>query len=275
MSEQKLRQEVSEMAILFKNKEVTDEEILSRIKTISQMIYTKLPSLDNLFQESITEKIFGIIGVLIEMRTDIHLKCEYNNILESFIKLLFGSPKSEFENWNKFLDSIDTWKTDYLISSDKFTLNGVSGWYWEASYWKFIACKEVEYVPIILLICWLISFDNEEFVAYTMKEITIEEVTLDSLTILTKDDFFDELTDQYQKSFKNFENYLKGENTNPIVIEKFTAEYPRFINYYNNLKNSLRECSVFRINGLENDENVWYFLKEDNYMHIILIQDFM
>lgn len=274
MSEQELRQEVLAIAKLLRNKEVTDEEVLSRIKAISKILRAKLPSMDNLFQESIHENIFDTIEVLTKTGTGSHLKFDYNNALESFINLLYDSNKSEFENWDKFLSSIDAWKTNYLIDSNEFTLNGVSGWYWEFSHWKFVTCEETDYVPIILLICWLISFDNDDYFGYTMKMLAIEEFTIDSVSKLTKDSFLAELSNQYQKSLKRFEYYVKAKSANPNVIEKLTAEYPRFINYFNNLKSALQGCGVFRINELEKDENTWYFLKEDNYIHIILIQDF-
>jgi len=76
MSEQELRQETDEIAELFWNEEVSDEEILTRIKAIPEVIHELLPSEENLFLESVLADRFEITKVLVEMGADIHLNCE-------------------------------------------------------------------------------------------------------------------------------------------------------------------------------------------------------
>lgn len=209
----------------------------------------------------------------------------YNNILERFLNAFYDSNKSDLENWNNFFSNIDTWKTKYLVSTDKFTLNGVSGWYLDLYHYKFITDEATDYLPIISLICWSIEFDNgdygffknQSFFDTLIREILCEENSLTSLTKLTKDSFLDELSDQYQKSYKRFEHYVNNKevSTNPKVIAKLTPEYPRFVEFLDAFKSDLQECRIFRINDLGEDENVWYFIKKDDYTHVMLLQDFV
>lgn len=44
----------------------------------------------------------------------------------------------------KIFSWIDTWKTKYMVSSDNFTLYGVSGWYLDLFQCKFIADKATD-----------------------------------------------------------------------------------------------------------------------------------
>lgn len=204
---------------------------------------------------------------------------DYNNSLESFINSLCDSTKSDCDNWESFFKNIETWKKKYLIYSEEFTLYGVFGWYWEALHCKFNACEDDNYISIISLICWSINCDDSEYSFYKNKGFpTLTEFffAADSLTELTKDSFLDEIFDQYQKSYKKFEYYVKdrGKN-NPKVVEELTVQYTRFKTHFNEFKRNLSNCSVLRINNLGMDENVWYFVKEDDYIQVILIQDFM
>ena len=204
---------------------------------------------------------------------------DFNNGLESFINSLCDSTKSDYDNWESFFKNIEDWKKKYLVYSKKFRLNGVCGWYWEVLHCKFNACKNDNYIFIILLICWLIDCGDRGYSFYKKQVFpTLTEFyfILDYLIELTKDSFLEEILEQYQKSYKNFECYVNDhDNNNPKVIEELTVQYPRFKTHFNEFKRELSDCSVLRTNNLGMDENVWYFVKTDDYIHVILVQDFV
>lgn len=203
----------------------------------------------------------------------------YNNILKKYMNLLYDSNISVSENWDNFFGRIDTWKTKYLINSDKFRLYGVSGWWWEIFYCKFIACDEADYIAIISLICWSIQFESCENTFYknhSFLSLAENNFTVESLTNLTKDNFLDELSNMNQKSHKGFEDYVECyEKTYPIIIEKLTSEYQRFMKFFDDFKSDFQGGSVFRINDLGEDEIALYFIKEGDYTHVILMEDFV
>jgi len=210
----------------------------------------------------------------------------YNNNLKNFLNSIYDLNKSNSENWENFYSSIDMWKTKYLLDFDDFTLYGVSGWYWGLRYCKFNFCDEPDYISIISLICSKAEVHSKEidfyktpfFVNNNFLSLTERDLVAYSLTNLTKDIFFDELSNQYQESLENFEYYVKNReivSANPLVIEKLTPEYPRFKEFFDGFRSNLQECSVLRINDLGEDVNVWYFIKEDEYIHIMLVQDCM
>ena len=205
----------------------------------------------------------------------------YNILLENFLTAFYDSGKSDSENWTKLFCSINTWKTKYMVSSDHYTLYGVFGWYLNLFYCKFIADEAKDYLPVLSFINWSMDFadgdyefyKNQRFFDTLLCEVLPKE---NSLTEFTRNRFLEELSDQYQKSHKRFEHYVnaKDVSTNPKVIEKLTPEYPRFMKFLDGLKRDLPECRIFRINDLGEDGNVWYFIEEKEYTHIILLQDF-
>ena len=96
MSEQELRQEACEIAKLFRNKEVLDEEILSRIKAMPEVIHAKLPSTANLFLESVSADRFEITKVLVQMGTDIHLQCKPSLISGNALNVVHSPEQAEY-----------------------------------------------------------------------------------------------------------------------------------------------------------------------------------
>ena len=205
----------------------------------------------------------------------------YNNRLEKFVHSFYDANQNDFENWERLFHSIEIWKTKYLADSRKFTLSGVTGWYWDFSYVKFIGIKDEDYIPMISFLCWYMDLDKEECDSYKNQkfldslqtEILLEA---DSLTHLTTDCFLEELSDQYQRSCKRFETYVEDYGrANQKVVEELTPQYPRFLNFFQELKNDLQECKIVRINDWGQDENVWYFIEDVDDTHVIRIQDFV
>lgn len=96
MSEQELSQEAFEIAKLFRDKEVSDEEILSRIKATPEAIHAKLPSTANLFLESVLANRFEITKVLVEMGADIHLKCKPSLIRGNVLNLAHAPEQADY-----------------------------------------------------------------------------------------------------------------------------------------------------------------------------------
>lgn len=205
----------------------------------------------------------------------------YNSIIDDFLKSFYDSNKSNLENWEHLFSNIDIWKTKYLIDSDVFRLHGAIGWYWEFFYCKFNVSESTDYISIMSLICWSISsyarkngyYKNWSFINPTLAK---GNFTSNSITSITKDSFFDEVSDQYQKSHKRFEQYVENyAKVYPDIVEKLTAEYPRFLDFFNGFISDLQECNIIRINEMEEDEHVWYFIQGCDCIHLILIQDFV
>ncbi|MBQ3546121.1 MAG: hypothetical protein IJA34_14240 [Lachnospiraceae bacterium] len=96
MSEQELRQETCEIAKLFRNEEVLDEEILSRIKAMPEVIHEKLPSTANLFLESVLEDRLEITKVLVGMGTDIHLQCKPSLISGNALNVAHSPEQADY-----------------------------------------------------------------------------------------------------------------------------------------------------------------------------------
>ncbi len=96
MSEQELRQEAFEIAKLFRNKEVPDEEILNRIKAMPEVIHAKLPSTANLFLDSVLANRFDITKVLVEMGSDIHLKCKPSLITGNVLNVAHSPEQADY-----------------------------------------------------------------------------------------------------------------------------------------------------------------------------------
>lgn len=96
MSEQELKQEAVEIAELFRNKEVPDEEILSRIKAMPEVIHAKLPSTANLFLDSVLANRFEITKVLVEMGSDIQLKCKPDLISGNALNVAHSPEQADY-----------------------------------------------------------------------------------------------------------------------------------------------------------------------------------
>lgn len=96
MTEQELKHEAREIVRLFKNKEVTDEEIICRIKDMPEIIHIKLPSTANLFLESVLSNRFQITKVLVEMGSDIHLKCKPSLIAGNVLNVAHSSEQADY-----------------------------------------------------------------------------------------------------------------------------------------------------------------------------------
>ncbi len=96
MTEQELRQEATEIAKLFRLKEAPDEEILNRIKANPEVIHTKLPSTANLFLDSVLANRFEITKVLVEMSSDIHLKCKPSLISGNALNVAHSPEQAEY-----------------------------------------------------------------------------------------------------------------------------------------------------------------------------------
>lgn len=96
MSEQELKQEAAEIAELFRNKEVPDEEILSRIKAMPEVIHAKLPSTANLFLDSVLANRFEITKVLVEMGSDIQLKCKPDLISGNALNVAHSPEQADY-----------------------------------------------------------------------------------------------------------------------------------------------------------------------------------
>lgn len=96
MSEQELKQEAAEIVKLFRDKEITDEEILSRIKTMPEVIHAKLPSTANLFLDSVLANRFEITKVLVEMGADIQLKCKPSLIRGNALNVAHSPEQADY-----------------------------------------------------------------------------------------------------------------------------------------------------------------------------------
>lgn len=96
MTEQEIKQEAAEISKLFRNNEVPDEEILSRIKTMPEVIHAKLPSTANLFLQSVLTNRFEITKVLVEMGSDIHLKCKPSLIRGNALNVAYSPEQADY-----------------------------------------------------------------------------------------------------------------------------------------------------------------------------------
>lgn len=96
MSEQELRQEAFEIAKLFNDKEVSDEEIISRIEAVPEVIQVQLPSTSNLFLDSVRTERFEITKVLAKMGADIHLQCKPSLISGNALNVACSPEQAEY-----------------------------------------------------------------------------------------------------------------------------------------------------------------------------------
>lgn len=76
MNEQESRKLASTISTLFNQKDITDDEIIRQIKEVPEVIHVLLPSTANLFMESIFHNRFQVTKVLVEIGSDIHIKCK-------------------------------------------------------------------------------------------------------------------------------------------------------------------------------------------------------
>ena len=96
MTEQELRKEGNEIVKLFRDKAVPNEEILSRIKAIPELVHAKLPSTANLFLEAVLKNRFEITKALVEMGADIHLKCRGSLIGGNALNVAYSPEMADY-----------------------------------------------------------------------------------------------------------------------------------------------------------------------------------
>ena len=95
MTEQELRQKAIAIKKLFRE-EVTDEEIICQIKETPEVIHVKLPATTNLFIEAVMSNRFEVTKVLVEMGSDIHLKCEPSLICGNALNVASSPEQADY-----------------------------------------------------------------------------------------------------------------------------------------------------------------------------------
>ena len=202
-------------------------------------------------------------------------------IIDDFLIKFYDSNKSDLQNWEHLFSCIEEWKTKYMITADTFTLHGIDGWWWDVFYCKFSKTKVKDYVSIMALICWSFAtyarkngyYRNWSFINPTLAKNNFD---INSMTKLSRDDFFNEKTEQYQNSYERFEGYIENySEVYPDVIDKLTVDYSRFTNFYSEFSSDINECSITRLNELHEDECAWYFIEEQDCIRIIYVEDFV
>ena len=202
----------------------------------------------------------------------------------------YVSKNCDSEKWKRIFGKIDEWKKRYFVKSDKVTLNGVDGWYMESCIEKFkypsdIDCDIKDYLAAVMLIDWTLNFDDSDYNFY-INNFQIDKDLAEELgyefdfpkercAILSEKEFIDELKDRYNRSCKRFERYKRNNNNNPKVIEKLEPQYPIYLSYINFFENNLKDCNVVRMNDFGYDETVRYLIKNEKFVYLISIQDFV
>lgn len=198
------------------------------------------------------------------------------------------SSECEEEKWDVLYQKFNIWREQYLIKSEEINLYGVDGWYMDLYISEFLCPLEMWekfdiYIYIMTLVSWMESFDDDDYRFYRNQnfaetlhsEFNFEDYSEERLFTLTKKNLIKELEERYTESYDRFCYYKTERNNNPVVVKKLEEQYPRFTEYIQYLKKTLKNCISIRINEFGNDEKVWYFIKDKNKIYSILIGDFM
>ena len=226
MSEQELKQEAAEIAELFRNKEVPDEEILSRIKAMPEVIHAKLPSTANLFLDSVLANRFEITKVLVEMGSDIQLKCKPDLIRSNALNVAQSPEQADY----LLSLGIEIEKKSHIMSIGEMTME---------------RGKEFQLSEIISMICSLYKkqgltavYQDNGWCVYSSEE----DVSLESICYVDDypefDDDDNEIYSEYVLS-NNMELIYRDEMIQDVVIaclnqkdDVSLSEIMEALNYY-------------------------------------------
>ena len=93
---EELSEKANAIKLLFKVNTVSDEEIIRQIEETPELIHAKLPSTANLFIESVLWNRFNITKILVNMGSDIHLKCEPSLIAGNALNVAHSPGQADY-----------------------------------------------------------------------------------------------------------------------------------------------------------------------------------
>lgn len=93
---EELSEKANAIKLLFKENTVSDEEIIRQIEGTPELIHVKLPSTANLFLESVLWNRFNITKILVNMGSDIHLKCEPSLIAGNALNVAHSPEQADY-----------------------------------------------------------------------------------------------------------------------------------------------------------------------------------
>lgn len=209
------------------------------------------------------------------------------HLIDFLTKNKYVTGQCDPEKWKSLFSGIKQWEQRYLISSEVITIGGIDGWDVCLTFGEFSLPDDMEqtveeYMSVILLTGWTLSFENDEdeykcCINGDMEErFHIEfDYPKEQCAGLSKKDFLSELQGIYNRSYENFQLYRQDKNSNPKLIAQWSKQYPKYLDHIQFFENHLDDCSIIRLNTFKLDENLWYLVKSDSVVYFILIQEFM
>lgn len=178
--------------------------------------------------------------------------------------------------WKNLLEKCQSWRKEFLLWENATFVYGVHGWDLEIHIAKVCLPKKVnhwtEYLyHMALLVEYNVWLDN------TQQIVTFDSATEDfylesDYTVLSQEQWLDELENLYHKSL---ERYERDHKIGAEYKKRMEQNYPEFYSIKEYLKQNMKECEVVRMNNPNQDELIWYFGKDLDCLYVAHIADFM
>ncbi len=206
------------------------------------------------------------------------------NFEEFFRENEFSGCKNNGEKWRILFEKCEEWEKEYLLWEEKTYIDGIGGFYSDIHICKFRIPTDMdnlkEHIYRMLLLFVVNEMEKSEkkqlvanqdiyYNLFFISEIFDIEP---NICVITQVQWLDEIKEYINMAYNR---YKKSLHLNKKFYMDMAQNYQKCEIILKSLRENVDKCEIIRIGNLYTNEDIWYFVKEEDYLYLLSIRDIM